>query len=90
MKTDAPLIVLYIVAITVIGFLLYTLFNRPQKIQIYNELPPGQSFETHWWGYGWRPWWRRYGGVPGLGPGKPLPEPKMPKPGKPIIIPNAP
>ncbi len=85
------LIILYTIVILVIGLLLYgaIIKNPEQKIKIYNELPP-QRFDTHWWGYGWRPWWRKYGGVPGLGPGKPLPEPKMPKPSNPIIIPNAP
>jgi hypothetical protein len=85
MNTNTPIIILYIVAIIIIGFLLYTVLNRPQKIQIYNKIPAKQ-IETHWWGYGWRPWWRRYGGVPGFGKDKPLPEPKMPKPPKPIII----
>lgn len=49
---------------------------------------PRKEIETHWWGYGWRPWWRRYGGVPGFGSEKPLPEPKMPVAPKPIIIPT--
>ena len=86
------LIILYTIVILVIGLLLYgaIIKNPEQKIKIYNELPPPQRFDTHWWGYGWRPWWRKYGGVPGLGPGKPLPEPEIPKPPKPIIIPNAP
>ena len=82
---ESALIMLYLVAILVIGFLLYTLLNRPQTVKIYNEMPPPR-FETHWWGYGWRPWWRRYGGVPGFGPAKPLPEPKMPVPLKPLIV----
>ena len=51
-----------------------------------NELPQPQKFETHWWGYGWRPWWRRYGGVPGLEPDNS----KIPKPLKPLIIPIKP
>ena len=62
---------------------------RPVKVtQDMNKLPPLQSFETHWWGYGWRPWWRKYGGVPGFNPveGKPLPEPKIPIPPKPLIV----
>jgi hypothetical protein len=83
---ESALIMLYLVAILVIGFLLYTLLNRPQTVKIYNEMPPPQRFETHWWGYGWRPWWRRYGGVPGFGPSKPLPEPKMPVPPKPLVV----
>jgi hypothetical protein len=90
MNRSASVFILYAVTLMVIGFLLYLLLRKPQKVQIYNELPPPQRFETHWWGYGWRPWWRKYGGVPGLGPAKPLPEPKIPKPLKPVIIPNAP
>jgi hypothetical protein len=92
MTSLAPIITLYTIVFIVIGLLLYSILSGgpKQKIQIYNELPPPQRFETHWWGYGWRPWWRRYGGVPGLGPAKPLPEPKIPKPSKPVIIPNAP
>ena len=22
-----------------------------------------QVFVTHWWGHGWRPWWRKYDGI---------------------------
>jgi hypothetical protein len=86
MNTDISLLILYLVALIVIGFLLYTMLNKPQKIEIYNELPPPQRFNTHWWGYGWRPWWRKYSGVPGFDVAKPLPPPQMPKPIKPIII----
>ena len=81
--------VLYFVALVVIGFLLYILLNRPRTIkisQVMNEIPPPARFETHWWGYGWRPWWRQYGGVPGFGPAKPLPEPKMPVAPKPLVV----
>ena len=88
---DVVLIILYLLTLTVIGFLLYTALKRPERVkisQVMKELPPSQRFDTHWWGYGWRPWWRRYGGVPGFGPGTPLPEPKIPVPAKPIIIPN--
>lgn len=81
---DSAVLLLYIVAITVVGFLLYSVLNRPQKIQIYNEIPP-QTIPTHWWGYGWRPWWRKYNGMPGL---EAIPDPKIPKPPKPIIIPK--
>ncbi len=59
-----------------------------RKIKIYNEMPP-PSFPSDWWGYGWRPWWRNYDGLPGIGSVKPLPKPKMPKPPKTIIIPNS-
>lgn len=83
---ESGIIILYLIAVALIGFLLYLALNKQEtKMKIYNEIPP-QRFETHWWGYGWRPWWRRYGGVPGLGPGKPLPEPKMPVPPKPLIV----
>lgn len=93
MNKSVSIFILYTVTLTVVGFLVYFTLNRPEKIKkskVMNELPPPQRFETHWWGYGWRPWWRRYGGVPGLGPSKPLPKPTIPKSMKPIIIPNAP
>jgi hypothetical protein len=91
MNISASVLIIYIIGALIIGFLFYLLIEKPrQKIQIYNENPPPQQFQSHWWGYGWRPWWRRYGGIPGVGPAKPLPEPKMPKPLKPVIIPNAP
>ena len=86
---DNTLIILYLIAILVIGFLLYDMTQSAKKSQDMNELPPPpQRFETHWWGYGWRPWWRRYGGVPGFNPveGKPLPDPKMPVAPKPLIV----
>ncbi len=54
-----------------------------QKIIIYNEMPL-PSFPSDWWGYGWRPWWRKYGGVPGFQ--TPLPKPKIPKPSKSLIV----
>jgi hypothetical protein len=78
--------ILYLIAVIVIGFLLYLAIDRPSKVQhIRNENHPA-SFETHWWGYGWRPYWRKYNGLPGF---KGVHKPQMPKPGKPIIIPNA-
>ncbi len=85
MKSDTIAIMIFLLAVIIIVFLLYTVVNRPQKIQIYNEMPPKVT-QTHWWGYGWHPWWRRYAGVPGFGRDAPLPEPKMPVPPKPIII----
>ena len=59
-----------------------------KKIKIYNELPPPPQIETHHWGYMYRPYWRKYGGVPGFTPeeGKPLPKPKMPVAPKPVVI----
>jgi hypothetical protein len=86
MNKSVSIFILYTVTLTVVGFLVYFTLNRPEKIkkpQVMNELPQPQKFETHWWGYGWRPWWRRYGGVPGLEPDNS----KIPKPLKPIIIP---
>jgi hypothetical protein len=93
MNSNVSLIVLYLLTLIVIGYLLYLALRRPQTIQIYNEMPPPQKIDAHWWGYGWRPWWRRYAGIPGFGKDKPIPEqpaaPNMPVPPKPIIIPNA-
>uniref|UniRef100_A0A6C0DVS3 Uncharacterized protein n=1 Tax=viral metagenome TaxID=1070528 RepID=A0A6C0DVS3_9ZZZZ len=88
---DKTLIILYLIAISVIGFLLYSITKKAQPVrvtQVMNKLPPLQSFETHWWGYGWRPWWRKYGGVPGFNPveGEPLPDPKMPVAPKPLVV----
>lgn len=82
------ILILYTVALIVIGFLLYLALRRPQHIQIYNEMPP-QKIDAHWWGYGWRPWWRRYAGVPGFGRDRPIPVAAgQQQPPKPIIIPK--
>ena len=89
MKMNIAILVLFMIALLIIGFLLYPIVYRPQKIQIYNELPPPARIRSDWWGYGWRPWWRQYGGVPGFQKGDPLPEPKMPVAPKPIIIQRA-
>ncbi len=63
---------LYLIAITIIGILLFNVLSRPQEKQvIYRTKQIRPKFETHWWGYGWRPWWRKYNGVPGMVP-KPL------------------
>jgi hypothetical protein len=89
MNTKLSLFFLYSITLFVIGILLYFAIIQPKReIRINRELPKPQSFETHWWGYGWRPWWRRYNGLPGFGEVKPLPNTQIPKPGKPIIIPN--
>jgi hypothetical protein len=82
-----PLIILYLVTIIVIGFLLYLALRRPQTIQIYNEMPP-KKIDAHWWGYSWRPYWRKYSGVPGFEKDKSIPDGKLPVPPKPIIIPK--
>jgi hypothetical protein len=82
-------VVLYIIALSIIGLLLYSMVHKPstkKKIKIYAEDPAPAVIRTQHWGYGWRPWWRKYDGVPGFGEGKPLPEPKMPVAPKPIII----
>lgn len=82
-------ILLFTIACFVIGFLIVSIFKKDEEIVIYNENVPNR-IQSDWWGYGWRPWWRQYGGVPGFdskGEGKPLPEPKMPIAPKPIVIP---
>lgn len=66
MNNTITLIILYSITIAIISWLLYSLLNKPDRIQVQSELPAPQRFETHWWGYGWRPWWRRYNGAPGL------------------------
>lgn len=76
MNKDISVLILYSITIVIIGLLLYSLLNKPRKIIVQSE--PPQRFETHWWGYGWRPWWRKYQGVPGFK--------KMPKPLKPVIV----
>jgi hypothetical protein len=82
-------LILYLVALIVIGFLIHLAVKTPTRISRDN-IPPPASFETHWWGYGWRPWWRKYSGLPGMADGKPLPEPKMPVVPQSYIIPNRP
>lgn len=88
MDNNIAIIILYSIALIIIGFLLYSVIHRPKKIQIINKSHQLQQFPSEWWGYGWRPWWRRYRGLPGVGEVKPLSKPQMPKPSKPIIIPN--
>lgn len=73
-----------IVAIAIIGALVYTLLRQPERVIVYNYPPPAR-FETHHWGYAWRPWWRRYNGIPGVLPAS---KPVLPTPPKPIIIPK--
>ena len=88
---EYALLILYLVTLVVIGFLLYLAIYKPTKISRKNGPRPA-SFETHHWGYAWRPWWRRFSGLPGFKPvdGKPLPEPKMPVVPQSYIIPNRP
>jgi len=88
---DKTLIILYLISISVIGFLLYSMTQSAQPVRVsqdMNKLSSPQRLDMHWWGYGWRPWWRKYGGVPGFNPveGKPLPDPKMPISPKPLIV----
>lgn len=85
MKSDTIAIMLFLLAVIIIVFLLYNVINRPQKIKIYNEIPPNEVYSKSW-GYHWKPYWRKFAGVPGFGHDAPLPEPKMPVPPKPIII----
>lgn len=80
---DIVLFVLYTIAIAIITLLLYSLFNKPEKQLTVHKLTP-VLVPTHWWGYGWRPWWKRYNGLPGVA--KPLPSPSIPNPPKPIIV----
>ncbi len=68
MNYTISIVILYTITIVTVLWLLYPLVAKQetQKIQIYNELPPPPQIETHHWGYAWRPWWIRYGGVPGI------------------------
>jgi hypothetical protein len=81
---------LVLLSTAIIGALVYIALRRPEHVIVYNE-PARPSFETHWWGYGWRPFWRKYNGLPGFAskPVKPklLPNPSY-TPLKPIIIPK--
>ena len=85
---DKTLIILYLISISVIGLLLYSMTQSVKKTQDMNKLSSPQRLDMHWWGYGWRPWWRKYGGVPGFNPveGEPLPDPKMPVAPKPLVV----
>jgi len=75
---------LVLISTVIIGALVYMLLRRPERIIVYNQPLPAR-FETHHWGYGWRPWWRRYNGLPGVAP---TVKPILPTPPKPIIIPK--
>ncbi len=67
MNYTISIVILYAITIVTVLWLLYPLFKQePQKIKIYNELSPPPQIETHHWGYAWRPWWRRYGGISGI------------------------
>ena len=65
MEPPAQLMLLYLVALSIIVVLVYLALNQKQK-RVKVVSPKHASFQTHWWGYGWRPWWRRYNGVPGV------------------------
>lgn len=64
MDDAAQLMLLYLIALAIIIMLLYLALRVTKKVKVVS--PKHASFETHWWGYGWRPWWRRYNGVPGV------------------------
>jgi hypothetical protein len=68
MENPTQLIVLYLVALTIITVLLYFALNKKQKKVVAPKIAAAKhaSFVTHHWGYGWRPWWKRYNGVPGV------------------------
>lgn len=84
MKESTILAGLILVSTAIIGALVYLALRHPERIIIYNEhVRP--SFQTHHWGYNWRPWWRKYNGLPGL-PG--LSTVKPDKPSKPATIPR--
>lgn len=73
MNHNFALIILYSITLLVIGFLLYSVIYRPKRIKPINQLSQFQQFPSEWWGYGWRPWWRRYNALPGFGEVKPIP-----------------
>jgi hypothetical protein len=79
---------LVLVSTAIIGALIYIALRRPESVIVYNEPALGPHFQTHGWGYGYKPWWRRYNGIPGLTPSvKPVVKPAIiPNPPKPIII----
>jgi hypothetical protein len=63
-------LILVVLLLIIVGLLLriilYPLIFKSEKRKIYNEIPPGAIIPSQWWGYGWRPWWRKYNGVPGF------------------------
>ena len=90
---EYAVLILYLVTLIVIGFLIHLTIKTPTKVPQKRSEIPRASFETHWWSHStWRPWWRKYNGLPGFTPeeGKPLPEPKMPVVPQSYIIPNRP
>lgn len=55
------IIVLYLITIIVICFILFLVFFKSDVDTInINKLSKPHRLETHWWGYGWRPWWKQY------------------------------
>lgn len=81
---------LILVSTAIIGALVYIALKRPERVIVYNEPVLRPHFQTHDWGYGWKSWWRKYNGLPGLTPVKPSKpvKPVIPMPPKPIIIPK--
>jgi hypothetical protein len=60
--------ILSIIAMAVIGFLLYTVLNRPEKVVIRKDVVAPAVIPVQNWGYQWKPYWRRHWrrGLPGL------------------------
>lgn len=71
-------------SVAIIGVLIYSALRPPEQVILYDTSNQGPRFETQWWGYGWRPFWRRYDGLPGL-----TPKSTLTMPLKPIIIPKS-
>ncbi len=65
MPYSLQILLIYLAALTIVAILFYVTFREPPCVKS-TELPPPARFQTHWWGYGWRPWWRRYYGLPGV------------------------
>jgi heme/copper-type cytochrome/quinol oxidase subunit 2 len=59
MRIPINIICLYIITIIVIIIVLYSIFNKKNNSKTPSIINRSQVFETHWWGYGWRPGWRR-------------------------------
>ena len=64
MSLETLQILFFLIIFVIIVYIINNLFNKPRKI--INEIPPPAIIPTQWWGYGWRPWWRKYDGVPGF------------------------
>jgi hypothetical protein len=61
--------ILSLIAIAVIGFLLYTVLNRPEKVVVNRQVVAPAVIPVQHWGFGYRPYWRRHWwrrGLPGF------------------------